>query len=385
MRSPHQIVIDRSATINRFFNSVYTEININSPPVEPGVIQEHPLMVVCTHRSQVDYFLGGVVLYNKGFKHMRFAAGDNLTNLPFIGGIFKEFGAFTVERDIGFERNYIKKLCTRVIGMMEKKEAVIVFPEGGRSYSGSMLEIKSGILGAAVLLQAARPDEDVFLLPMAISYECPPDAPWFSLLLKGKKLRKKTQPFFKRVLGNICYFGADLCAFLPFITARKTGRSYGAVYIDFDTPVAIRTLVAIESNRIKDARDEFFAHRASMQNIATFIAGRFFALYRLLPMHLVAAVLSGGKALTAAEIEAAVPPLLEKLRADARNLASLAGRTPAKISEQGIRQLERLKVISRTNAGFTIKKQTLLEYCAAPVNDRAPHSGELEGGQSDAI
>jgi 1-acyl-sn-glycerol-3-phosphate acyltransferase len=376
MRSPHQTVINRSNTINRFFNSVYTEINIAIPSFEPDRIQEHPLMVACTHRSQVDYFLGGVVLFNKGFKHMRFAAGDNLTKLPVIGSIFKGFGAFTVERDIGFERNFIKNLCTKVIGMMEKKEAVVVFPEGGRSYSGSMLELKSGILGAAVLLQARRPDEDVFFLPMAISYECPPDAPWFSMLLKGKKLRKKTQPFFKRLIGNLLYFGADFLGFLPFITARKTGRTYGAVYIDFDTPVAIRSLVDIELNRAKDAKDEFFAHRASMQKVGTFIAGRFVALYRLLPMHLVAEICKSGNAPAVAEIEAAIPSLLEKLRADTRNIVSLAGLTPAEIVELGIKQLERLKVISRTDKCIIIKKQTLLEYCAAPVNDSPPKPEE---------
>jgi 1-acyl-sn-glycerol-3-phosphate acyltransferase len=288
MSSPHQTVINKSATINRFFNSVYTQIHLGKTSFDPEKIQEHPLMVVCTHRSHIDYFLGGVMLFNKGFKNMRFAAGDNLTKLPFIGNLFKGFGAFTVERDIGFERNLHKQLCAKVIAMMEKKEAVILFPEGGRSYSGSMLELKSGILGAAVLLQARRPDEDVFLLPMAISYEFPPDAPWFTLLLRGKKLRKKRSRFFKRLLGNVFYFGADIFAFLPFITARKTGRTYGAVYIDFDPPVAIRSLVDIEANRDKDAKDEFFAHRASMQKVATFIAGRFVALYRLLPMHLVA-------------------------------------------------------------------------------------------------
>lgn len=342
-------------------------------------------MVACTHRSQVDYFLGGVVLFNKGFTNMRFAAGDNLTKLPVIGNIFKGFGAFTVERDIGFERNYIKKLCTKVIEMMEKKEAVIVFPEGGRSYINSMLELKSGIIGAAVLLQARLPDEDVFFLPMAISYECPPDAPWFSMLLRGKKLRKKTQPFFKRLMGNLLYFGADLLAFVPFITARKTGRKYGAVFIDFDTPVAIRSIINVEANRAADAKDEFFAHRASMQKVANFIAGRFFALYRILPIHLVAAICKNSSTPSVAEVEAGIPSLLEKLRADARNNRSLDGLSPAKITELGMRQLERLNIVSRTGGRIIIHKRTLLEYCAAPLDDASPSTGEQQEGHGNVI
>jgi 1-acyl-sn-glycerol-3-phosphate acyltransferase len=376
MRSPHQTVTNRSETINRFFNSVYTNIDQKLPSFDPEKIQEHPLMVVCTHRSQVDYFLGGMQLHNIGFKDMRFAAGDNLTKLPIIGSIFKGFGAFTVERDIGFERNYIKKLCTKVIGMMKNRDAVIVFPEGGRSYSGSMLEIKSGIIGAAVLLQAKCPDEDVLLLPMAISYECPPDAPWFTMLLRGKKLRKKTQPFFKRMVGNVLYFGADLLAFAPFILARKTGRNYGAVYIDFDVPVAIRSLVDLSADRARDARDEFFAHRASMQKVAAFIAGRFVALYRILPLHIVAEICKTRGAPTVGEIEDAIPPLLEKLRGERRNLAELSALSPATIVDRGIKQLEKLKVISRRGTRIVIKRRTLLEYCAAPVHDRPPKPDE---------
>jgi hypothetical protein len=151
------------------------------------------------------------------------------------------------------------------------------------------------------------------------------------------------------------------------------------VYIDFDTPVAIRTLVDIESHRIKNAKDEFFAHRASMQKVATFIATRFFALYRLLPMHLVAAVLCKNGPMTAAEIAAAIPSLLEKLRSEGRNLSLLAGCSPAKMTELGTRQLERLRVIARRDDRFTVKKRTLLEYCAAPVNDRDPLTEEQKG------
>ena len=248
-----------------------------------------------------------------------------------------------------------------------------------------MLEIKSGILGAAILLQARYPDEDVFFLPMAISYEYPPDAPWFPLLLRGKKMRKKTQPFYKRFLGNVFYFGADLLAFLPYITARKTGRAYGAAYIDFDTPVAIRSLVDIEGNRAKDVKDVFFSHRASMQKVADFIAKRFFALYRLLPMHLVAAIGKNRDACAIADLEAAIPALLDTLRADGRNLTSLVDQTPADIVKQGIRQLERLKAVSQTGDIVSIKKRNILEYYAAPVNDGISATEEQERGWRHGI
>ena len=103
---------------------------------------------------------------------------------------------------------------------------------------------------------------------MAISYEYPPDVPWFNLLLTGKKLRKRTQPFLKRMLGTVFYFGADILAFAPFMTARSMGRKYGAVYIDYDAPVAVRSLVTMEPNNTSGSSDDFFIYRASMQQLA---------------------------------------------------------------------------------------------------------------------
>jgi glycerol-3-phosphate O-acyltransferase len=310
-------------------------------------------------------------LYFRGFKHQRFAAGANLTKLPWVGSRFRGFGAFTVEREIAFERNYVKNLCNKVVTMMAEREAVVVFPEGGRSYSGSMLEVKNGILGAAVLMQAQLPGEDVFVLPMAISYECPPDVPWFDLLLAGKKFRRRTQPFFKRVLGSIFYFGADILAFAPFLFAPKLGRRYGAVYIDYDAPLAIRSVIDIEANRTPGCRgDAFFEHRASMQKLADVIQQRFCALYRMLPMHLLAFLLRNACTLPESEAALRLSPLLEALRGAGRNMKSLdLFPSPSAMVAEGQRQLLRLKAIAVKNGSMAVRKKTIVGYCAAPVID----------------
>jgi glycerol-3-phosphate O-acyltransferase len=369
MESPHQTATRIAGDVDRFFRHAFTAIHVEGPQLDAEKVQRYPHMIVSTHRSHVDYFLAGWVLYFRGFKHMRFAAGSNLTGLPYIGPRFRALGAFTVEREIAFERNYVKNLCNRVIAMMENREAVILFPEGGRSYSGAMLEIKSGILGAAVLLQARRPGEDVYLIPTAISYECPPDAPWFEMLLKGKKLRKRTNSFLKRLLGNGYYFGADILAFAPFVTARRTGRQYGAVYVDYEIPRSVRSMVDIEANRAADVKDEFFSHRVSMQKLGALMQKRFLALYRLLPMHVVAALLTRNGPLSAAQTVALIPQTIETLRSQGRNLASLEQCTPSRIVEAGKEQLLRLKAI-RVNGGvFFEKNGSLLRYCAAPIYD----------------
>jgi 1-acyl-sn-glycerol-3-phosphate acyltransferase len=322
----------------------------------------------------VDYFLAGWYLHNRGFKHMRFAAGSNLTNLPLIGSLFRGFGAFTVKREMAFERNYVQNLCNQVIGMMEKKETVILFPEGGRSYSGAMLDLKSGILGAAVLLQARHTDEDVYLIPTAISYEYPPDAPWFELLLKGKILRKRNNNVFNRIIGSSWYYGADILAFLPFITARRTGRQYGAAYMDYDAPLSVRSIVDCEALRAKEVKDDFFSYRAAMQQVAQIVRQRFLALFRLLPMHALAALITRHGPLSAAQAVALVPGLMEELRRSGRNCRSFAALTPHDIVAKGREQLLRLKAIHLSGGVLFEKKGALLRYCAAPVFDGTEQS-----------
>jgi glycerol-3-phosphate O-acyltransferase len=376
MQSFHQSVIDVSRGIDRFFRAVFTPVVVDGPAFDMKEFQSRPHMLVSTHRSHVDYFLAGYVMIFRGIKNLRFAAGDNLTKLPYIGPRFRAFGAFTVAREIAFKRDYVQRLCSRVVEMMENLEAVLVFPEGGRSYSGATLEVKSGVLGAAVLQQARRPDEDVLLLPMAISYEFPPDAPWFSLLLKGKSLRKRSQPFLKRALGAVFYFGADILAFVPFLLARKTRRTYGKAYLDYDAPVPVRSLIDVEAGADADAKDDFFKYRASMLRLADLMRARFLALFRILPQHLLAAIVKEKNGITATDAEKQLPQLLDTLRAAGRNLKSAENLTPAEIVAQGQKNLLRLKAISLKGGMFFVRKKAMLDYCAAPVCETtAPPKG----------
>ncbi|MBN1129429.1 MAG: 1-acyl-sn-glycerol-3-phosphate acyltransferase [Chitinispirillaceae bacterium] len=374
MASHHESVAGVAGNVDRFLNHAFTSIVIDGPQLDPEEIQRHPHMIVSTHRSHVDYFLAGWFLFYQGFKHMRFAAGSNLTNLPWIGPRFRAFGAFTVEREKAFERNYIQNLCNQVIGMMENREAVILFPEGGRSYSGAMLDLKGGILGAAVVLQARHPDDDVYLIPSAISYECPPDAPWFELLLRGKTLRKRNNNFAYRLLGNAYYFGADLFAFLPFVTSRRTGRRYGSVYVDHGAPLSVRSMVDLKALEAPDARDEFFRHRAAMQKVGEIMHAHLLSLFRLLPLHALAALLVKNGPLDAAHAVALVPGFLDEMRAGKRNSRSLDALSPHDIVAAGREQLLRLGAVHINGGVFFEKNGSLLRYCAA--------AAQAQGGET---
>lgn len=368
MHSYHQAVVNVSERVHAFFAKTFSHISIDGPQIDPSFAKNNPLMLVSTHRSHVDYFLAGNIFHQLGFDNLRFAAGDNLTKLPFIGPLFKKLGAFTVTRDTGFDRHYVRNLCSEVVSMLEKGDNIFVFPEGGRSYSGEMLDIKQGILGAAVIMQAQNPDQDVYYLPLAISYEAPPDIPWFSLQLKGKKWRKRSNPFIKQLLGSLFYFGADLFSFGPLFLACHIGKKYGAIYIDYLTPVSIRSIIAIPANKSASARDNFSAHRTSMQQLGDRIYDEFLTLYRLLPMHVVAALIKLHRRCTPAELEEMLPPLIEQLRRRSRNVKQLSKLSSTENVSLGIKQLRRMRGVKLLHGICVIDREAIINYYASSIH-----------------
>jgi 1-acyl-sn-glycerol-3-phosphate acyltransferase len=367
MSSYHQAVANVSSEVGQFMKETFTSIEMSGPELDPKALNTTPLMLVCTHRSHVDYFLLGNIFHNLGFNTLRFAAGDNLTKLPWIGPTFTSFGAFTVERDTGFNRHYVRDLCSKVVSMIENGETVLVFPEGGRSYSGSMLDIKTGILGASIISQANDINRDVHYIPAAISYESPPDLPWFSMQIKGKNWRKRSNMLPKRLLGNLFYFGADVCAFLPFLFARKFGRKYGAVYIDYGKPVSIRSIIDVLARKNENARDEFIAHRNAMHELSGIIHKQLYRLYRILPMHMVAFWLHKEERGTRTACMHQFIDIMAKLESAGRNTSQLALHSPEENIDIGIRQLKRMKAVSVKKDTVLIRNRSLIDYYAATI------------------
>lgn len=367
MSSYHQAVANISNEVGMFMKETFTSIEMAGPELDPKALNATPLMLVCTHRSHVDYFMLGNIFHNLGFNTLRFAAGDNLTKLPWIGPKFTSFGAFTVKRDTGFNRHYVRDLCFKVVSMIEDGDTVLVFPEGGRSYSGSMLEIKTGILGASIISQANDINRDVHYIPVAISYESPPDLPWFNMQIKGKNWRKRSNMLPKKLLGNLLYFGADVGAFLPFLFARKFGKQYGSVYIDYSKPVSIRSIIDVHAKKTENARDEFIAHRNSMHELSTIIYKQLYRLYRILPMHMVASYLHKEGHGTRTACKHQFIDTMARLESEGRNTTQLALHSPEENIEIGIKQLKRTKAVSVKKDTLAIRNRCLIDYFAATI------------------
>ncbi|MBD3344352.1 MAG: hypothetical protein GF401_04740 [Chitinivibrionales bacterium] len=368
MKSYHQALETVSGSVDSFFKKAFDTVCINRPSIDFSTLKDKPIMIASSHRSQADYFLIGSLLNRMGIDNLRFAAGDNLTNLPIIGDKFKQWGAFPVERHRANNRSYILTLCNQVSSMLEQDDNVIVFPEMGRSYSGKMLEMKQVIIGAAVLAQARNPEKTYLYLPCSISYEQLPELEYFDTLLKGKKMRAQENSFFKKAMGNINYFGADAVAFSKFIFAHRFGKRYGSVYVDVGEPVAINDIVDLKALHNPKASNEFWANRTAMKKISIEIYNRLLALYRIFPASIVAHIMNDHRAMKLSEIKPQISSVIEKLQAKKRNLQTIESLSEDDIIEDGIRVLSRMSAVKLRNMQAVIRKQFAVKYYAALLN-----------------
>jgi len=246
-----------ASNLGTFFNKVFTSIEVTGRDFSIDTLNENPTIICATHRSQTDWFMLGQNFIGYGGKKLRFGAGDNLTQLPLLGPRLQSYGAFTIERDKANHRSYLTTLCLKVVEMLEDNATIIVFPEGGRSYSGRLMELKAGIIGAGCIFKSRHPEKPVYYAPVGITYECLPELLQFSTLQKGKLARSGKNGILQRLKGNGYYFGADLLAFSKFWAAPSFGTTYGKVFIDYGKPVEISEYIDPFLGLQESARDEF--------------------------------------------------------------------------------------------------------------------------------
>jgi glycerol-3-phosphate O-acyltransferase len=252
--------------------------------------------------------------------------------------------------------------------MIEDGDSIIVFPEAGRSYTGNMQEVRNGMLAAHILAQARNPDKRHVFWPVAISYERLPELLYFDMLQKGKDIRRSRNNFLQRIRGNAYYFGADLLAFSKFMFKKKIGWRYGEVFIDYGAPIPVNDITDLAANYNPEARDEFSAHRRSMLEAGQAIRGRFLKLYRLLPVHVLSAILVRQPRVSVKEAMRAAGPIVDRLTELDRNTKSLAPLSAREIIEHGIRQCGYMGAIWYRNRTLTVRRSSVIDYYAASID-----------------
>jgi glycerol-3-phosphate O-acyltransferase len=192
--------------------------------------KRNPLVLVPSHRSYCDFMILSTAFYANHLVPPHIAARDNMSFGPF-GALWRRGGAFFLRRSFedSLYRVVFRNYVTYLIKQGYTQE---FFIEGGRSRTGKTLTPRLGMLtwNVDAFLQTAR--QDLFFVPIAITYEYLVEERSIVGEREGEKKKDES------VMG--------------LVRARKfLRRRFGSVWVNFGEPISL-------ANALGERREIFF-------------------------------------------------------------------------------------------------------------------------------
>src|SRR5438445_6127046 len=160
-----------------------------------SAVRSHRIVYASNHKSHTDYLVEPLVLDDNGIRPPLIAAGINLFGGP-LGLINKHVtGAIPFRRSTK-DPAYLITLKAYVAEIL-KKHDLFFYPEGGRSYSGELKPVKTGLIHAA--LTAYCPN--LVIIPTAIAY----DLVLEDHVLARQRIKKQQRLFSREVAEMVRY------------------------------------------------------------------------------------------------------------------------------------------------------------------------------------
>ena len=281
--------------------------------------QHHRVVYASNHKSHTDYLVEPLVLDDAGIRPPIIAAGINLFGGP-LGLIHKHVtGALPIRRNTK-DPAYLITLKAYV-GELLRKHDLFFYPEGGRSYSGEIKSLKTGLL-TAVMQSGVR---NVVVLPTAIAYDLVLED--HILARQGKKRRQRA-------------FSRELAEMVRFAVGYRS-----RAVVTFGRPIAL---------------DNFDpSSRRSLLDLTHLIRSAIGRLYKVLPTALVATAMR--PSMTRADLIARIDSILDTLRATGANVAVKSGKEAVELAAE---PFEARGVLVVEDGRFRVRERNVLRYYA---------------------
>jgi len=220
-------VVDAFVLVLTFaFQRLYTDVHVDRESLNRlrDIARKGGLVFVPCHRSHVDYLVISYVLYTYGMVPPHIAAGNNLNFWP-IGWFFRKGGAFFLRRSFRENPVYAAAFGAYVRKLVKSGVSIEFFIEGGRSRTGKSLPPRYGLLKELVAAQVAGATQELFVVPVGLSYEKIIEDATYSRELAGASKEKEG-------------FGTLLKA--PRVLVDRFGR----LTVKFGEPISLKDEVA---------------------------------------------------------------------------------------------------------------------------------------------
>src|SRR5204862_4338820 len=280
----------------------------------------HRIVYASNHKSHTDYLVEPLVLDDNGVRPPLIAAGINLFGGP-LGLLHRHVtGAIPIRRNTK-DPAYLITLKAYVAELL-KKHDLFFYPEGGRSYSGELKPVKTGLIHAA--LTAERPD--LVIVPVAVAYD---------LVLEDHVLARQ------RVKKRQRAFARELAEMVRYAVGYRS-----RAFVTFGAPIPV-----------VDAQS-----RSDLVGLARLVRARIGALYKVLPTAVFAAAMR--PSITRRDLEGRIDRLIEELAARHANLGVTSGRQAI---DEAAEPLELRGIVVAERGRFRVRERTVLRYYALTI------------------
>jgi glycerol-3-phosphate O-acyltransferase len=274
------------------------------------------------HRSHIDYLVEPLVLDDAGIRPPIIAAGINLFGGP-LGLIHKHVtGAMPIRRNTK-DPAYLITLKAYVAELLHKHD-LFFYPEGGRSYSGELKVVKTGLLSAC--LDAGV--RGMAIVPVAVSY----DLVLEDHVLARQGVKRRQRPFSREI--------AEMVRYAVGFRTRA--------FVTFGRPVALDSFDA--------------ASRKSVADLARMLRVDIGRLYKVVPTAVLASAMR--PSVTRHDLKDRIKAQLDTLRAVGANLAVTSADEVIALATE---PLETRGIIVVEDGRYRVRERNVLRYYARSI------------------
>uniref|UniRef100_A0A8C6UKR8 Glyceronephosphate O-acyltransferase n=1 Tax=Neogobius melanostomus TaxID=47308 RepID=A0A8C6UKR8_9GOBI len=250
--------------LSKVFKTLFKSICVNEDGIQrlQQAIHEHPVVLLPSHRSYMDFLLMSLILYTYDLALPVIAAGMDFMGMKVVGEMLRMSGAFFLRRSFGGDKLYWAVFSEYVKTILKNGLAPVeFFLEGTRSRTSKSLTPKLGLLNIAMDPFLKGEVFDISLVPVSISYERILEETLYAREMLGvPKPKESTSGLFK---------------------ARKIlSEDYGSIHVYFGQPVSVRSLAEGRVNRCQFSLTPRHIPKRASEDVQTFVNEAAYSLVR---------------------------------------------------------------------------------------------------------
>lgn len=328
----------------------YDEDQLKNIPADSSVV------FVMNHRSNMDYVLVSFLVAEK--TALSYAVGEWARIWP-LQTLLKAMGAFFVRRNSG--NPLYRKVLERYVHLSTRAGVCqAVFPEGGLTKNGSMLEPRLGFLD--YMLREFHPefDKDIVFVPVGINYD---------RVIEDRSLIRKLDPGAKKRNKWFVIKTSIGFAYKTLLLSRKLRwRRFGYASVNFGPPVSVKAYC--EAHQVVFTNTDSKERFNQVKNLADSLMKEIGDVVPILPVALISEVLLEKKKIWQSELDvkAQVSAKIDALQAKGAPI-NIASNAIEGVITNALNMLigRRLVDVEENLIRTKPEAETLLEYYANSI------------------